>query len=190
MATSSTPNSIPIESSLASLFGAYQQYQQNQQFSQGNATSGAQGTVDALFREFKNDALPKIHAASNTRGAYNSTTEQLLANDAYASTVAKAAQAMMSNRVNFGQLQSQYKGINGSAVGNDLSNLLGAIRAFKNGGAASDFITNNPSSIFDAVMNGVAADDGTTSGILDAISGIGGGSGGGDVLGEFIGGFF
>ena len=62
------------------------------QFSKDAASKDSEASVAALFRDFKNTALPKIYGAQTGSGGYNSTGAQLLANDAYGSAVAKAAE--------------------------------------------------------------------------------------------------
>ena len=131
MATA-TDSPIDMGSALMSLFQAYQQYGNQQQFSQSNAKASANGTVAALFRDYKNDVLPKIFNLNNQTGTYNSSTAQLLANDAYASTVAKAAQAVMNQQNQFGQLQNNAKTDSYGSVGKNLSVLLSQLSNYKN----------------------------------------------------------
>lgn len=62
----------------------------NEDFSKNMAIADTQGQVNELFRTYANTSLPQIYQAENTSGGYNSATGQMMANDAFAQTVAKA----------------------------------------------------------------------------------------------------
>jgi hypothetical protein len=59
--------------------------------------SDARDLVDSTFRDYRETDLPQIYQAMNGSGGYNSTTAQLLANDAYARASAKAAKDTLDN---------------------------------------------------------------------------------------------
>ena len=67
----------------------------NQEFSKGAAIADSRALLDNIFRDFKNNSLPEIFQNQVGSGGYNSTTGQLLANDAYAAATAKSAQVML-----------------------------------------------------------------------------------------------
>jgi hypothetical protein len=61
-----------------------------------NALKDVKGSVNALFSEFSNTVLPQIMTQQNKTGGYNSSTSQLLTNDAFARTVAQGASLTMN----------------------------------------------------------------------------------------------
>lgn len=61
------------------------------------ARADAADLVNNLFIEFADEELPKIYQAQNGSGGYNAITAQLLADDAYARTVNKAAALILDN---------------------------------------------------------------------------------------------
>lgn len=75
------------------------------EFSKQSAIADTQGLMQALFTQFQNEALPNIFQMENASGGYNSTTGQLLANDAFSSTVAKGAAAQLEAIQNYRKLQ-------------------------------------------------------------------------------------
>lgn len=79
--------------------------QTNDQYSKQAALSDTQGTVANLFREYSNTAVPQIFQMENTSGGYNSTTGQLMANDAFASTLSKAAAVQSEAILNYRKIQ-------------------------------------------------------------------------------------
>lgn len=77
-------------------------------YSKQDAISDTQGAIANLFRTYQNTVLPKIYGASSKAGAYNSTSQQLLANDAFAATTAQGAalqQQAISDYAKLGQSQ-------------------------------------------------------------------------------------
>ena len=73
-------------------------------YSKENAITDAQDVVANIFRDYRNTDLPKIYSAQNTSGGYNSTTAQLLANDAFGAATAKSADAVLKNIVDYRKL--------------------------------------------------------------------------------------
>ena len=61
-----------------------------------NALADVKGSVNQLFAEFSNTVLPQIMTQQNKTGGYNSSTSQLLTNDAFARTVAQGASLTMN----------------------------------------------------------------------------------------------
>jgi hypothetical protein len=78
-----------------------------QGFSKGAAQQDAMGMVQQIFDNYQKTALPQIYGAQTGAGAYNSTGGQLLANDAYAQTVNKAAGTVNQNVLNYAQAYQQ-----------------------------------------------------------------------------------
>lgn len=78
-----------------------------QGFSKGAAQQDATGMVQQIFDQYQKTALPAIYNAQTGSGAYNSTGGQLLANDAYAQTVNKAASTVNQNVLNYAQAYQQ-----------------------------------------------------------------------------------
>ena len=83
------------------LLAAIQQYQ-NTNLAQSNALYGkqaamtdAQGAIRSIFDEYSKTSLPTIYQAELGSGGYNSTTGQLMANDAFASANTKAASVLL-----------------------------------------------------------------------------------------------
>jgi hypothetical protein len=60
-----------------------------------NALKDVKGSINNLFSEFSNTVLPQIMTQQNRTGGYNSSTSQLLTNDAFARTVAQGASLTM-----------------------------------------------------------------------------------------------
>jgi hypothetical protein len=60
-------------------------------YTRESAIKDSEGAVADLFKQYSITDLPKIYSNQNSTGGYNSTGHQLLANDAFASTVAKGA---------------------------------------------------------------------------------------------------
>lgn len=79
--------------------------QTNDQYSKQAAIGDTQGMVANLFREYSNTVVPQIFQMENTSGGYNSSTGQLMANDAFASTLSKAAEVQMNAVQNYRKLQ-------------------------------------------------------------------------------------
>lgn len=77
--------------------------QVQQDFSKQAAQRDAMGLVNDIFNQYRNTALPTIYNAQTGSGAYNSTGAQMLANDAYGTTVNKAAQTVNKNVLDYTQ---------------------------------------------------------------------------------------
>ena len=81
--------------------------QTQQAFSKGAAQQDAMGMVQQIFDQYQKTALPQIYNAQTGAGAYGTTGGQLLANDAYAQTVNKAASTVNQNVLNYAQAYQQ-----------------------------------------------------------------------------------
>lgn len=83
------------------LLAAIQQYQNtnlaesNNLYGKQAAMTDVQGAIRSLFDEYSKTSLPQIYQAELGSGGYNSTTGQLLANDAFATTNTKAAALLL-----------------------------------------------------------------------------------------------
>lgn len=97
------------------------------EYNKALAISDAQSAITTLFTEFKDDTLVQVYQPECIANGYNSTTMQLLVNNAYAKTVSEGAKIQLDNiqryagiRVNdlqvMGQLISAIK--NSLTVGN------------------------------------------------------------------------
>lgn len=73
------------------------------EFSKAKAISDAKDAVRNIFHEYADEFLPKIYSAGCEHGIYNSTTMQLLANDAYARAVRKGAELVLKNINDYAQ---------------------------------------------------------------------------------------
>ena len=93
------------------------------EYSKDTAIADAQGTVNNVFEQFKDEALVQVYHPQCIANGYNSTTMQLLANNAYAKTVSEGAKVVLDNT-------QRYAGIR---VGDlqVMSQLIGAIRNSK-----------------------------------------------------------
>jgi hypothetical protein len=89
-------------------------------YSKQDAVVDAQGTIDAIFRNYRENDLPQIVSAMGAAGAYNSTGAQALANDAYAEAVAKSSTAVL-------QTIKDYAGISRENEQLFMTGLLGAL---------------------------------------------------------------
>ena len=99
------------------------------EYSKDTAIADAQGTVNNVFEQFKDEALVQVYYPQCIANGYNSTTMQLLANNAYAKTVSEGAKVVLDNI-------QRYAGIR---VGDlqVMSQLIGAIRNSKSVGDVS-----------------------------------------------------
>ena len=93
------------------------------EYSKDTAIADAQGTVNNVFEQFKDEALVQVYQPECIANGYNSTTMQLLANNAYAKTVSEGAKVVLDNI-------QRYAGIRVSDL-QVMSQLIGAIRNSK-----------------------------------------------------------
>ena len=99
------------------------------EYSKDTAIADAQGIVNNVFEQFKDEALVQVYYPQCIANGYNSTTMQLLANNAYAKTVSEGAKVVLDNI-------QRYAGIRVSDL-QVMSQLIGAIRNSKTVGDIS-----------------------------------------------------
>ena len=95
-------------------------------FSKGQAIKDSKGLVDNIFAEYRDQDLPQILEKQGATGAYSSTGTQLLANDAYARTTAKASSAVLGAIASYADIQNQKRNTSANALSSVLSGLLAA----------------------------------------------------------------
>ena len=93
------------------------------EYDKTNAIADAQATVDNIFDTFKDEALVQVYQPECIANGYNSTTMQLMVNNAYAKTVSEGAKVVLDNI-------QKYAGIRVSDL-QVMSQLIGAIRNSK-----------------------------------------------------------
>lgn len=93
------------------------------EYDKTNAIADAQATVNKIFDTFKDEALVQVYQPECIANGYNSTTMQLLVNNAYAKTVSEGAKVVLDNI-------QRYAGIRVSDL-QVMSQLIGAIRNSK-----------------------------------------------------------
>lgn len=76
-------------------------------FTKDAAVADTQGLVQGLFNKYSKEVVPQIVAQGGQGGVYNSTGVQALANDAFASTVAKGAELQLSAIKDYAGIQQQ-----------------------------------------------------------------------------------
>lgn len=75
------------------------------EYSRITAKADAMEVVSAIFAEYRDQEIPQIYQAMNGSGGYNSTTAQLLVNDAYSRVSAKAAKEVLDNVSKYGNVR-------------------------------------------------------------------------------------
>ena len=93
------------------------------EYDKTNATADAQATVNNIFDTFKDEVLVQVYQPECIANGYNSTTMQLMVNNAYAKTVSEGAKVVLDNI-------QRYAGIRVSDL-QVMSQLVGAIRNSK-----------------------------------------------------------
>ena len=93
------------------------------EYDKTNAIADAQATVNNIFDTFKDELLVQVYQPECIANGYNSTTMQLLVNNAYAKTVSEGAKVVLDNI-------QRYAGIRVSDL-QVMSQLIGAIRNSK-----------------------------------------------------------
>ena len=93
------------------------------EYDKTNAIADAQDTVNNIFDTFKDESLVQVYQPECIANGYNSTTMQLLVNNAYAKTVSEGAKVVLDNI-------QRYAGIRVSDL-QVMSQLIGAIRNSK-----------------------------------------------------------
>lgn len=98
------------------------------EYSKETAIADASSAINTIFTEFKDDTLAQVYQPECIANGYNSTTMQLLVNNAYAKTVSEGAKIQLDNiqryagiRVNDLQVMAQLIGsIKGSLTVSDI----------------------------------------------------------------------
>lgn len=93
------------------------------EYDKTNAIADAQATVNNIFDTFKDELLVQVYQPECIANGYNSTSMQLLVNNAYAKTVSEGAKVVLDNI-------QRYAGIRVSDL-QVMSQLIGAIRNSK-----------------------------------------------------------
>ena len=93
------------------------------EYDKTNAIADAQATVNNIFDTFKDEVLVQVYQPECIANGYNSTTMQLMVNNAYAKTVSEGAKVVLDNI-------QRYAGIRVSDL-QVMSQLIGAIRNSK-----------------------------------------------------------
>ena len=93
------------------------------EYDKSNAIADAQATVNNVFETFKDEALVQVYQPECIANGYNSTTMQLLVNNAYAKTVSEGAKVVLDNIQRYAGIR-----VNDLQV---MSQLIGAIRNSK-----------------------------------------------------------
>ena len=93
------------------------------EYSKDTAIADAQGTVNNIFDTYKDEALVQVYYPQCIANGYNSTTMQLLADNAYAKTVSEGAKVVLDNIQRYAGIR-----VNDLQV---MSQLIGAIRNSK-----------------------------------------------------------
>ena len=93
------------------------------EYDKTNAVADAQATVNNIFDTFKDESLVQVYQPECIANGYNSTTMQLMVNNAYAKTVSEGAKVVLDN-------VQRYAGIRVSDL-QVMSQLVGAIRNSK-----------------------------------------------------------
>ena len=98
-------------------YGATNLAQSNALYGKQAAFTDAQGAIKSIFDEYSKTALPQIHQAELGSGGYNSTTGQLLANDAFAAANTKAAATLLDTIIKYRGLEQQDYNMMSALVG-------------------------------------------------------------------------
>jgi hypothetical protein len=121
-----------LDSALSALMGTELNTAEDERYSKDAAIADSQGIVSAIFDNFSKTVLPQIYTGMHKAGSYNSTGSQLLANDAYAQTAAKAAGLVMDNIQKYADIGMQNKQLNAENYRTNLTSLLGLFGVAEN----------------------------------------------------------
>lgn len=100
--------------------------EEDPRYSKQAAIRDSKGIVDSIFADYADTALPQILERQGQSGGYSSTGTQLLANDAYARTTAKASEVIMSAIQGYAATQNQKRQTGIQGLGTVLEGLLAA----------------------------------------------------------------
>ncbi len=96
------------------------------ELSKDAAIADTQGVVQNLFDNFSKSVLPQIMQKAFTGGAYNSTAANLIANDAFAQTVNKAAEVQLGAISQYEAAGTARQQVQNTTLGTILQTLLGS----------------------------------------------------------------
>jgi hypothetical protein len=102
------------------------QQTEGDQFGRTQALADVQGQVEGLYQQYSQQKLPEILSAQTAAGAYESTTGQRLANQAFAETTAEAAKLQLGAVAAYADIQSQIRQTAQQGIGISLDTLLKA----------------------------------------------------------------
>lgn len=115
-------------------------------YSKENAIKDSQGQIKAIFDQYAKSDLPKIYQAGVTSGGYNSPTQQMLANDAFAQATAKGQASMADNIMRYAQARqaqlSPLISLLSSDRGTASSNTVGSTKPGDKTQASYDLLAN------------------------------------------------
>lgn len=104
-------------------------------FSPEAAVTDSQGLVHQIMTQLQEGTLPQIYNQQNASGAYNSTTGQLLANDATSRAAGQGAAAVTSTK-------EKYAGIRSTQMGQLMQFIMAIIKA--NGTTNTTAVSGKP----------------------------------------------
>lgn len=104
---------------------------QNSQYTKDQAIADSQGLVGQIFNQYSKTALPTIFSTQNSSGGYNSTSGQLLANDAFGKATADAASAVQQNIKDYAAISNSNTQTAQNQQSLDLTSLLAALGVAK-----------------------------------------------------------
>lgn len=96
------------------------------EFTREAAIQDSEGIIKDLFKQYSQSVLPQIISKASQSGAYNSTSAQLLADNAFAETLGKAATVRTNAIAQYSQAADSKKQVATQAVGTILQSLLQA----------------------------------------------------------------
>lgn len=79
---------------------------QSVEFAKSSAFSDADSLMDELFTRYRETDLPQIYSRDCQAGLYNSTSSQLMANDAYTRKVAEAARMKIDTAKAYAEIET------------------------------------------------------------------------------------
>ena len=105
------------------------------EYDKANAVADSNAAINTLFTQFKDDSLAQVYQPQCIVNGYNSTTMQLLVNNAYAKTVSEGAKLQLDNI-------ARYAGIRVNDL-NVMSQLIQSIKNSLNTGNISESYNMN-----------------------------------------------
>lgn len=111
-------------------------------YSKATALTDSKDAVDSIFDEFKDTALADVYKPQCIANGYNSTTMQLLANNAYAKTVVSAAKFQLDTIASYAGIRV-----------NDLQVMAQLISAIKNSLDTGNISQSHVNNQIEAFMN-------------------------------------